>query len=186
MADNFNEILNNFTLNWEGRISENTPGDPGKATHWGITQADYDAFRREHGLPLHDVFSMTPGEVTATYMEHYEYPLHYPDIPDKVFAVMFDAAVNLGVSRSVGFLQGVLGITQDGVFGPQTLAALKNYLAAKTKKQQDGQVLLCHGMLVRRIDKYNELVHSNQSLAKFLPGWMNRTKALASYIDIVL
>jgi lysozyme family protein len=180
MATNFDEVLNNFTLNWEGRINENVENDPGGATHWGVTQADYDAFRKEHGLPKHNVFGMTPGEVTAVYTEHYADHLHYPDLPNNVFSVMFDAAVNLGVSRSVGFLQGVVGVAQDGVFGPNTLAGMKLYIGMAESRDD----ALCAGMIARRVQKYHALVNANPSLEKFLPGWLNRCKALQTYVGV--
>ena len=49
---------------------------------------------------------------------------------------MFDYAVNSGVSRAAKTLQAVVGVTQDGQIGPQTIQATKAYVAlAVTNKR---------------------------------------------------
>jgi lysozyme family protein len=44
---------------------------------------------------------------------------------------VFDFAVNSGVSRASKYLQSMVGVTQDGVIGPKTIAAAKAYLGVR-------------------------------------------------------
>ena len=46
------------------------------------------------------------------------------DLPAGVDYCVFDAAVNSGPGRAVKWLQGCVGVDQDGGIGPKTLAAV--------------------------------------------------------------
>ena len=51
---------------------------------------------------------------------------------------MFDFAVNSGVSRASKYLQSMVGVTQDGVIGPNTILAAKSYLGNKLTDKRLG------------------------------------------------
>jgi len=165
-----------FVLDHEGRVDENVPGDPGGATHWGVTQADYNQYRREHGLPILSVFKATEGEVDALYAAHYWAPIHGDTLPYPLALALFDSAVNVGLGRAVVWLQQTLGIEADGAFGPTTLAAAQNYIA------KHGAVPLASAILTRRDAYYNTIGAPGKSLHKFLGGWLNRTADLRKAI----
>ena len=166
----------NFVLRWEGTTREDVPGDPGGKTFSGITQADYAAYRKEHGLPALDVFQATGEQIAAIYREHYAVPVHFEELPYNLAVVLFDTAVNCGLGRAVCWLQGVVGVTVDGAFGPKTLAATKYYIA------QHSAALLASGVLLRRDSFYRKLGRPGTTLNKFLKGWLNRTAALRKEI----
>ncbi len=165
-----------FVLDHEGRIVENVPGDPGGKTKWGITQADYAAFRREHGLPKLDVFQATPAEIETIYREHYADPVHFDDLPYSLGLTLLDTAVNLGTGRAVSYLQGVVGVVVDGAFGPNTLAATTAYIDAH------GPVMLAIGIITRRDTFYRSIGAPGRRLSKFLKGWLQRTTDLRKEI----
>ncbi len=55
---------------------------------------------------------------------NYWNPAGCPEMPPRLAYIMFDAAVNNGVGRAVGWLQGAIGAEKDGAWGPNTSAAL--------------------------------------------------------------
>ncbi len=91
------------------------PADPGGATNMGITQADMTGI---------NIAELTVTQAETYYDEHYWKSL-YSEIEDQFVAnKLFDMGVLFGVGTAVQMLQGILKLTVDGVFGPQTLAAV--------------------------------------------------------------
>jgi lysozyme family protein len=105
----------------------NHPADPGGETNRGITKRVYDAFRQRKGQPLRSVRSITSGEVAEIYKANYWDLAKCDQLPAGVSYVVFDGAVNSGVSQSVKWLQRALGVTPDGIAGNATIAAVQNY-----------------------------------------------------------
>ena len=180
----FQEALK-FDLAWEGITYEDVPGDPGGPTLAGITWEDANIWRKSHGLaPLSlsqaratRLSYLTRDVVEQIYWAHYWVPMRGAQLPSPLDQVLFDAAVNCGCSRSVQWLQAVLGVAIDGQIGPQTLAATNNYL------QIHGQEPLVKGLIARRDSYYA----SRGSWANpFKPGWFNRDNALGRMADKVL
>jgi lysozyme family protein len=87
---------------------------------------------------------------------------------------MFDAAVNHGPRRAVILLQRALGVKDDGVFGPKTLAAV----------QSADEEALCVAMLVKRALFFRAIVNNDASQAIFLKGWLVRLRELAREINV--
>ncbi len=156
-----------FVLKEEGGYVDN-PNDNGGATNKGITQKVFDSYRYGLGLPYLPVKDISDAAVSAIYRSQYWNHVHGDKLPDPVDLVVFDAAVNCGVSRSVKWLQQLCGTAQDGVMGQQTEAALSAH----------DPVQLCKELLDRRDDYYHELVDLKPSQAVFLKGWLNRTGVL--------
>jgi lysozyme family protein len=98
------------------------PQDPGGATKFGITRETLARFR---GTPVtvEDVRSLTTAEAAAIYRRLYWDPIRGDELPAGVDLAVFDFTVNSGPSRAVRTLQGALGVPQDGIIGPVTLAA---------------------------------------------------------------
>lgn len=103
----------------------NHPKDPGGATNQGVTQAVYDTYRQSVGLPKRDVRKLETVERDNIYRTRYWSLVKGDSLPAGVSYVVFDGAVNSGVSRSVKWLQRALGVPADGVVGPQTLVAAR-------------------------------------------------------------
>jgi len=165
-----------FTLDQEGRIFEDVPGDPGGATKWGITQADFDLWRHQHGMGTKSVADASEQEITTVYADHYWVPLQCAKLPAAVALEVFDAGVNVGASRSALWLQAVLGVERDGFIGTTTLAAVTTYVAKHSAQ------LLAEAHLVRRRAYYRDLAQGHPALSKFLRGWLARCDHVAAVI----
>lgn len=134
MKENYAQALKQV-LKYEGGKVDN-PKDPGGRTAYGVTQDTYNAWRKKQGLPNADVFTISQSEVAAIYKYEYWDAIRGDDLPSGVDFAVFDYAVNSGVSKAAKTLQGVVGVTQDGQIGPQTIQAAKTYVAmAVTNKR---------------------------------------------------
>lgn len=126
-AENFAKCLAQV-LKYEGGYVDH-PKDPGGPTNKGVTQAVYDAWRKNNQQPLQSVRYITDTEVGAIYRREYWDRICGDDLPSGVDFAVFDYAVNSGVSRAAKTLQAVVGVTQDGQIGPATIQATKTYVA---------------------------------------------------------
>ncbi len=103
------------------------PADPGnwtggargrgvcRGTQWGISAAAY---------PTLDIVRLTLTDAQALYRRDYWDRVCGDDLPAAAALLVFDAAVNNGVSRAVRWLQMAAGVTADGVLGAESLAAV--------------------------------------------------------------
>lgn len=116
----------------EGGYSDH-PDDPGGATMMGITRATLAAWR---GVPVTkaDVRALTRDEAAAIYRVRYWNAVRGDDMPAGLDLAVFDFAVNSGASRAARSLQRALGVTVDGLIGPETLAAAVAKPAPETIK----------------------------------------------------
>ena len=122
-------------LKYEGGYS-NHPADPGGATMRGVTQDVYDGWRKAHNQSTQSVKNISNDEIQGIYRQLYWDRIRGDDLPSGVDLAVFDFAVNSGVSRASKYLQGVVGVPQDGIIGPQTIQATKTYVAmAVTNKR---------------------------------------------------
>jgi lysozyme family protein len=95
------------------------------ATNFGITQATLADFRKKP-VTVAEVKAMTKDEAGEIYRWRYCSPPLSEALPEGVDYMVFDLAVNSGVSRAVKFLQLTVGATPDGVVGPATLKAVSS------------------------------------------------------------
>lgn len=93
--------------------------DSGGPTRWGISQRAY---------PDLDPSRLTRAEAEALYLRDYWRPIRGNALPPQLALCLFDAAVNLGPSQAVKILQACLRVRQDGIMGPETVAACKTFL----------------------------------------------------------
>ncbi|WP_448595653.1 glycoside hydrolase family 108 protein [Thermoflexus hugenholtzii] len=144
-----------FVLEWEGGYV-NHPNDPGGATNMGITQATYNAWRREKGLPTQDVRALTPEEAREIYYQKYWVASGANEITDPDLAMIhFDTAVNMGTERARKFLSKV---QEGGHSSPREMV---------------------EAYLDLRLNYYLDLCKNKPSQREFLKGWLNRLRALA-------
>ena len=94
------------------------PMDPGAATNMGITEAV--ARRVGYKGAMQD---LSVDLAKRIYLEEYWKPVRAEELPPAVRYAVFDAAVNSGVRQSILWLQRALGVLDDGLLGPRTLAA---------------------------------------------------------------
>lgn len=102
--------------------NDDDPADHGGRTSRGITQREYNAWRKELGLEPRDVWTAATAEIETIYREEYWEP--YCDLlPPAIDYLYFNMAVNAGPHRAAILLQRALGVTADGRIGPITRMA---------------------------------------------------------------
>ena len=162
-----------FTLPEEAGYVDN-PDDDGGATDHGITQHVYDGYRAVKGLPIQSVALITDAEVQDIYDKIYWVPGHCAELPTALGVCHFDWCVNHGVHGAIETLQQVIGIPKedvDGIFGPQTRAALEG---------KDPRALVV-AYVQARAGWYRHRVVEKPSQAEFLDGWLDRDFKLQGY-----
>lgn len=110
------------------RNYSNDAHDKGGRTMDGIIQREYDKWRIAQGLTTRWVKNIDPQEVLTIYRAEYWLPW-CSKAPSGLDLCLFDTNVNNGTHAGVVLLQRALGLTADGIFGPQTnlaCAALKS------------------------------------------------------------
>lgn len=91
--------------------------DPGGETKYGISKRSW---------PDVDIANLTLEGAKAIYLIAYWDAVRCESLPACMRFAMFDYAVNSGVKQAIKSLQRCVGAVDDGVFGPKTLAAVKD------------------------------------------------------------
>lgn len=105
-------------LGFEGDYS-NDKDDPGGATRYGITEQ----VARENGYSG-SMRELPVDFAKAVYKRKYWDTVQADALPPAVRYAVFDSAVNSGPHQATLWLQRAIGVKDDGVIGPRTLAAL--------------------------------------------------------------
>jgi lysozyme family protein len=146
-----------FVLDHEGGYSDD-PNDHGGATNLGITQTEYDAWRKANGHPAQSVRAITRAEASAIYHANYWSVMKCEGYAAPMDLVLFDTAVNLGCGEARTILARHPGTDAT------VLARAAHYLND-------------------RDDVYHKIAaHPGQS--KWLRGWLNRTADLRKIAHI--
>lgn len=110
-----------------------------------------------------------------------------------IILFLFDSAINCGIKNSVKFLQNAMresfnvGITVDGVLGPQTASIFMDNVYCDEKdeniyeKKLNAFILLSNVCAERKL-YYKEIVNKNSKLEVFYKGWLNRVNRLFKHI----
>jgi len=98
----------------EGGYS-NDPHDAGGETQFGISKRAY---------PDVDIKNLTLDQAKAIYKRDYWDKAQADQYDGQVGFHVFDAAVNSGIGTAIRLLQRAVGVKDDGVVGPATLAAV--------------------------------------------------------------
>lgn len=122
--------------------------DPGGETKFGISKRSY---------PDIDIAALTKVDVTNIYRADFWKPLNCDALPWPVALILFDHGVNAGIRRAGRMLQHVLGIGEDGIIGPETVAA-----AMKADIMD-----LCERLTTARVLYYSGLVWSAMAALGF-------------------
>lgn len=115
----------NFDIAFERLIGHeggyvNHPEDPGGETNWGVTlrtarEAGYTGSMRD----------LTRDQAKEIYRTAYWGRAQAEQYDGAIAFQVFDAAVNHGIGQAIRFLQRAVGVADDGVVGPVTLAAVR-------------------------------------------------------------
>jgi lysozyme family protein len=159
-ADNWKPSLA-AVLKSEGG-NDDDPADHGGRTSRGITQREYDAWRREKALPPLDVWKAPQEDIDSIY--HDEYWLPWCDlIPIGTDYMFFDMCVNSGPHEAIVLGQRALGITADGRVGPLTREAFR---AAESNPVK----------LISNYANQKESFYRSLHQSKFIKGWLLRNR----------
>lgn len=125
-------------------------GDPGGETKFGISKRSY---------PYLEIQNLTLQQAKVIYRRDFWDPLGADAHPAIRFQA-FDYAVNSGISTAIRKLQQVIGVADDGIFGPRSRAALAAMPVS--------DVLMCY--LAARIEFMTKL----KDWPHYGAGWANR------------
>ncbi|MBV5297859.1 MAG: glycoside hydrolase family 108 protein [Rhodoferax sp.] len=142
---NFDQAFEKL-LGREGGYS-NHRADKGGQTNWGITEAVARA-QCYYG----SMQDLTQFQAKAIYRQCYWTPLLADQLPAEVRFDVFDGAVNSGVTQSTKWLQRALGVDDDGIIGPRTLAAAALVPGGVLKAQYNGHRLAFMASLPNWVD----------------------------------
>ena len=124
MKDNFDKCLE-MLLHHEGGFV-NHPRDPGGITNLGVTKRVYEKWVGKI-VSEQEMRDLTVEQVGPIYRNDYWNKCKCDDLPSGLDWSVFDWAVNSGPGRSAKALQGIIGATQDGGIGPQTLKLVEKH-----------------------------------------------------------
>ena len=124
MKDNFDKCLE-MLLHHEGGFV-NHPRDPGGITNLGVTKRVYEKWVGRI-VSEQEMRDLTVEQVGPIYRNDYWNKCKCDDLPSGLDWSVFDWAVHSGPGRSAKALQGIIGATQDGGIGPQTLKLVEKH-----------------------------------------------------------
>ena len=139
----------------------NDPSDPGGETNFGISK---------RAFPNIDIQSLTSDDAIKIYYDNYWKPSGVEMLPEKLWNIYFDMAVNMGKKRACWILQEACNhknkddIKVDGRLGPNTIAATRNLEVDRLRSF--------------RVRYYANLVDRKPNLLKFWFGWYRRAIAV--------
>jgi lysozyme family protein len=116
-------------LKHEGGYSDHA-ADPGGKTSYGVTET----VAREVGY-RGDMRELPIELAQRIYKDRYWNAVQAENLPPDVRYIVFDGAVNSGVSQSIKWLQRACGVRDDGVIGPVTIRAASTLHAEGLKRR---------------------------------------------------
>lgn len=128
MKENFDAALRALLKHEGGYV--NHPSDPGGMTNLGVTKRVWEEWVG-HEVDEKQMRALTPELVAPLYKKKYWDKVCGDELPTGLDLAVFDLAVNSGPGRAAKMLQKILGVTQDGAIGPQTIAKALNVDSSK-------------------------------------------------------
>ncbi len=162
----------------------NDPDDPGGATNFGVTIHTLRRLRPGQRIGVEEVRQLTREEAIEIYIEHYFTRPRIAELPEPLWATVFDMQVNAG-ANAVRILQRLLvqmgiEVAVDGVIGPQTIAATH-----RAYEMAPGHLVDAYG--IARRDYYYAIADQRPASRKFARrrnggkgGWITRAEEFIS------
>jgi len=141
--------------------NDDDPQDPGGRTSRGITQREWDAYRKINPDLPRDVWKAPQTAIKSIYKEQYWNP-YCDKLPSGIDLCFFNTSVNSGRTQAVRELQRALGVDVDGMLGIMTLQAVSEC------KDIDG-------LITRMCDARRKFYRSLKTFPRFGKGWLART-----------
>ena len=146
--------------------------DRGGTTKHGVTQPVFDDWRAMTGGPRESVLVLEKPEAYALFYNMFWRTTGASNLPDGLDFAVFQAGVNIGDRMAVILLQRILGVTADGIVGPQTLAAVKTWPLDS----------LIATFLQSQKDYYDKVIARHPTQVSNFDGWMNRVDNSLAFI----
>ena len=161
-----NRILENEGPGWNQR----------EGSYRGIMPETYAAFQRATGETLPHQELPSHRETVIEFYEWYLVEYHTWELPEFLQYIHGDFATNAGAAAT-RIIQGIVGATVDGVWGPQTRAAVARFFSENTVETQGVgfDIKLIDRYDAERRQHYRRLARRNPEEYKcYLKGWLNR------------
>lgn len=156
------ELLKPFILKWEGGFV-NDPLDKGGATNKGITIATFRQFYGKDAT-VEQLKRITDEQWLHVFKAGYWDRWQADRIINQAVAnILVDWVWASGV-HGIKIPQRILGVTEDGIVGEKTIAALNAQNPA-------GLFAKIHAERIKFVD---DIVRRNPTQARFIKGWKNR------------
>lgn len=161
MRENWEKSFNQVLKSEGGYVNDNA--DHGGETNLGVTRAAWGEYK---GRPIRngEMRTLTRDMVNPFYKSLYWDNVRGDELPPGLDYAVFDFAVNAGPGRAAKFLQRAVGVADDGIIGPATMAAVAKADPAHTLVQ----------FSAAKAAFYKGLVARDPSQAKFIKGWLAR------------
>jgi lysozyme family protein len=169
MKENFDDALA-AVLEHEGGFV-NHPKDPGGMTNLGVTKRVWETWVGKT-VSEADMRALTPATVAPMYRKQYWDAVKGDELPSGLDYLMFDFAINAGVSRAIRTMQKAIGTTPDGAIGPKTMQALRD---------ADPDALIA-----KFSDEKEAFYRSLPTFATFGKGWLRRVAEVKSHAVTLL
>lgn len=164
MKENFESSLIAALKSEGGFVNHHS--DPGGATNLGVTKKVWEAWIGKQ-VTVSDMRNITCAQVSPLYKKQYWDAVRGDDLPSGLDYLVFDFAINAGVSRAIKTLQKALSIVDDGVFGNKTLDAVNK--ADSTD------------LIIKFSDLKEQFYKSLPTFSVFGKGWMRRVAEAKTY-----
>ena len=158
------KILKPFILKWEGGFV-NDPNDSGGATNKGVTLSTFRRYKGESAT-VDELKAITDGDWDAIFKTMYWDKCRADNIASQAVANLIVDWYWMSGTNAIKYVQRLIGTTEDGIVGKQTLARLN--------AKGDGLTLDIYNY---RKDFYHRIVANRPTQKRFLRGWLNRLNA---------
>jgi lysozyme family protein len=160
------------TLQHEGGYVKNEVEE----SYRGVRRITYERYLEQRGLPTDniDMHNIPEEHLQDIYRTMYWDASGANELSPLLAQQVFDFAVNSGSGRATRYLQGIIGVGQDGIFGPKTKAATEAYIT------KHGEEALAQEYIHRRRAFITE---SEKIPDKLKPGLLNRIDAMEQLIS---
>ena len=158
----------------------NDPDDPGGATNFGVTIHTLRRLRPGLRVSEDDIRALTREDAVEIYVEHYFNRPRIAELPEPLWATVFDMYVNAG-ANAVRILQRLLNqmgqvVAVDGIIGPQTAHA-----AAAAVRAAPDHIIDAYG--IARREYYDAIADRRPASRRFARrrdggkgGWITRAE----------
>lgn len=162
-----------FIKKWEGGFVCD-PDDAGGATMSGITYATFCAWRKRKGMPKPTIGALkniSHTEWMEILKKLYWDKVRADEIVNTKVAILLVDWVWGSGTGIIKKVQHILGVKEDGIFGPISLCTLNS----------KNQAYLYDDIEEAREIYFRAICASRPKNAKFLRGWLNRLHDIRTY-----